>query len=41
MLQQMTSALAKGKMRGGLGGLMGGQVAKGAMHGFGRKKRLK
>ena len=44
MLQQMTSAMAKGKMRGGLGGLMGGmggKVAKGAMHGFGRKKRLK
>ena len=44
MLQQMTSAMAKGKMRGGLGGLMGGmggKVARGAMHGFGRKKRLK
>ena len=44
MLQQMTSALAKGTMRGGLGGRMGGmggRVAKGAMHGFGRKKRLK
>ena len=44
ILQQMTSAMAKGKMRGGLGGLMGGmggKVAKGAMHGFGRKKRLK
>ena len=44
MLQQMTSAMAKGKMRGGLSGLMGGmggKVAKGAMHGFGRKKRLK
>ena len=44
MLQQMTSAMAKGKMRGSLGGLMGGmggKVAKGAMHGFGRKKRLK
>ena len=44
MLQQMTSAMAKGKMRGGLGGLMGGmggKVGKGAMHGFGRKKRLK
>ena len=41
MLQQMTSAMAKGKMRGGLGGLMGGMGGKVAMHGFGRKKRLK
>ena len=44
MLQQMTKAMTKGGGMRGLGGMMGGfggKVAKGAMHGFGRKKRLK
>ena len=44
MLQQMTKALTKGGGMRGFGGLMngmGGKVARGAMHGFGRKKRLK
>ena len=41
MLQQMTRAMTKGGgMRGMMGGF-GGKVARGAMHGFGRKKRLK
>ena len=44
MLQQMTKAMTKGGGMRGFGGLMngmGGKVARGAMHGFGRKKRLK
>ena len=44
MLQQMTKAMTKGGGMRGLGGMMGGfggKVARGAMHGFGRKKRLK
>ena len=44
MLQQMTRAMTKGGGMRGLGGMMGGfggKVARGAMHGFGRKKRLK
>ena len=44
MLQQMTKAMTKGGSMRGFGGLMngmGGKVARGAMHGFGRKKRLK
>ena len=42
-MQQMTKAMTKGKMRGmgSLMGGMGGKVARGAMHGFGRKKRFK
>ena len=44
MLQQMTKAMTKGGGMRSLGGMMGGfggKVARGAMHGFGRKKRLK
>ena len=44
MLQQMTKAMTKGGGMRGLGGMMGGfggKVARGALHGFGRKKRLK
>ena len=40
MLQQMTKAMTKGKLRG-LGGMMGGMPNMNRMHGFGRKKRLK
>ena len=41
MLQQMTKAMTKGKLRG-LGGMMGGGMPNmSRMHGFGRKKRLK
>ncbi|MBQ0037260.1 MAG: signal recognition particle protein [Clostridiales bacterium] len=40
MLQQMTKAMTKGKMRG-LGNLMGGMGGGRNMHGFGRKKRFK
>ena len=40
MLQPMTQAMTKGKLRG-LGGMMGGMPNMNRMHGFGRKKRLK
>jgi len=40
MLQQMTKAMTKGKLRG-FGGMMGGMPNMNRMHGFGRKKRLK
>ena len=42
-LERTALVLEGGGMRG-LGGMMGGfggKVARGAMHGFGRKKRLK
>ena len=41
MIQTLTNQMSKGKLPGGLGGMMGAKKMAGAMQGFGRKKRLR